>query len=311
MSAATSFAIIPLLIVLSIIIIIPILICIYVYRDASRRGMNAILWTLIAALAPALVGFIIYLLVRSGYSDLQCPACMAPVTEQYMVCPKCGARLKASCPSCGFPAEPDWTVCPKCATSLPENVSSYTVPAKKKDTALGKILVAVILIPIILLVLVAVLSYTNYTSGFTTGTTSLSVDEYKEHPEIMTWINSCDENSSKIYALRYTTESGGQKATYCLIYRPSAGRTDAVDVSYNVGLGGTNIEARFIEDTNHSNEEYKYKLTCISSYSNKHAGLMVFINGKKVACETTDVDFNPALFEQNQGINTNIAPANK
>ena len=57
------------LIVLSIGLIVPILIGVYVYRDANRRGMNAVMWTLIALIAPSLLGFIIYLLVRSSYSD--------------------------------------------------------------------------------------------------------------------------------------------------------------------------------------------------------------------------------------------------
>ena len=47
-------------VILAIIIIIPVMIGVYVYRDAARRGMNAVLWTLVAVLAPALVGFIVY-----------------------------------------------------------------------------------------------------------------------------------------------------------------------------------------------------------------------------------------------------------
>ena len=58
------------LIVLLIGLLVPILIGVYVYRDANRRGMNAVMWTLIALIAPSLLGFIIYLLVRSSYSNL-------------------------------------------------------------------------------------------------------------------------------------------------------------------------------------------------------------------------------------------------
>ena len=54
-------------------IAIPAAIGIYVYRDAKRRGMNAALWTLIALLAPSLVGFIIYLIVRGNYSAVIIP----------------------------------------------------------------------------------------------------------------------------------------------------------------------------------------------------------------------------------------------
>ena len=63
------------LVVLVALLTIPIMIGVYVYRDAKRRGMNAMAWTLIAVVAPALIGFIIYLLIRGNSPDLQCPQC--------------------------------------------------------------------------------------------------------------------------------------------------------------------------------------------------------------------------------------------
>lgn len=50
---------VTLVIYLAALICIPVLVGVYVYRDANSRGMNAALWTLIAILAPALIGFII------------------------------------------------------------------------------------------------------------------------------------------------------------------------------------------------------------------------------------------------------------
>ena len=93
---------IVLFVYLAVLIIVPILVGVYVFRDASRRGMNAALWTLIAVLVPILVGFIIYLLVRSSYPDLKCPQCGTPVRESYVSCPQCGARLKASSGGAGL-----------------------------------------------------------------------------------------------------------------------------------------------------------------------------------------------------------------
>ena len=66
----SSSAILILLIPLILLLIIPVSIGIYVWRDAKRRRMNAVLWTIIAVFAPTLIGFIVYLLVRSSYSDL-------------------------------------------------------------------------------------------------------------------------------------------------------------------------------------------------------------------------------------------------
>ena len=58
----------PAMIVLAIIFCLPILVGVYVYRDAVRRNMSAGLWALAAALVPAFIGLIVYLLVRSEYA---------------------------------------------------------------------------------------------------------------------------------------------------------------------------------------------------------------------------------------------------
>jgi ABC-type tungstate transport system substrate-binding protein len=52
------------LIVMAVLITVPVLMGVYVYRDAGRRNMNAAIWTLIALFAPLFTGFIVYLLVR-------------------------------------------------------------------------------------------------------------------------------------------------------------------------------------------------------------------------------------------------------
>ena len=150
---------------LIIFIAIPVIIGVYVYKDASRHNMNAPLWTLVAVVAPMFVGLIIYLIVRGNYSDLQCPKCAASVSPQYEACPMCGAKLKAACPNCGFGVEPEWIVCPKCAAPLPETQADITPPVKRPDKGLGKILVLVILIPVLLLGLILF----SMTSFFTTG----------------------------------------------------------------------------------------------------------------------------------------------
>lgn len=141
-----------LLIYLAVLVGIPVLIGVYVYRDASRRGMNAVLWTLVAVLAPAFVGLIIYLLVRGSYADLLCSACGAPVAQSYLSCPRCGARLKATCPGCSTPVEPDWRVCPRCGNPLPELGGDFTPPVRRQDKTLWKILLVVLLVPVLLVI---------------------------------------------------------------------------------------------------------------------------------------------------------------
>ena len=103
-----ALASITVLIIFAIALVIPVLIGVYVFRDASSRGMNAVLWTLIAVIAPSLIGFIIYLLVRGNYSNLKCGSCGADIREDFVICPVCGAKLKPTCPSCSFPVAPGW-----------------------------------------------------------------------------------------------------------------------------------------------------------------------------------------------------------
>lgn len=286
---------IALFVYLIILVGIPVLIGVYVYRDAVRRGMNAALWTLVVVLAPALVGFIIYLLVRSGYSDLKCPNCAAAVTEQYAVCPNCGARLKATCPSCGFTAEPDWAICPKCASPLPEHNDGFNPPIRKKDTALGKILLVVVLVPVLLLILLGLFSFSSFKNTAAINTAQMGIEQYEGRPEVTAWIKACDGDPSKTYALRYQTESGEQKATHYLIYRPSADKNADVSTGLQSGLFGANIQVTFHDNTDPAGTGNQ--LTCISNYSNKFAGLKVYSDDKKIDCEITEVDYNPTLFK--------------
>ena len=55
------FAFIPFM----MIFIFQLFLAIFVYNDSKKRGMNPVLWALITILMPNLIGFIIYLVVRS------------------------------------------------------------------------------------------------------------------------------------------------------------------------------------------------------------------------------------------------------
>ena len=50
-------------------LLVPILVGIYVYRDAKTRNMDALLWTLVSMLIPGLLGLIIYLIIRNNYTN--------------------------------------------------------------------------------------------------------------------------------------------------------------------------------------------------------------------------------------------------
>ena len=291
----------PLFMLMIIVVMLPLLIGVYVYRDAKRRGMNAVLWTLIAILAPSLIGFIIYLLVRGNYSNLKCPRCDATVTEQYVVCPKCGAKLKPSCPTCSTPVEPDWTVCPRCAQPLPEMQNDIVMPVRPKDKTLWKILAAIVIIPVVL-ILVLGLSFSAVSGGGSSSMRETTFDEYyadQEIPEstkeyVREWLEGLELRSDHVYALRYTHHIDPESKTkdyYYLIYVPGGGDVDRRGFGHSTDLFSSTFKLELEGSKNHDG------LYCAMTTSKKAAPqLRVTLDGKRLEDEITVVDFNPTLY---------------
>lgn len=252
------------LIFLSAVLIVPILIGVYVYRDAKRRGMNALVWTLIALFAPSLIGFIIYLLVRNSYSDLECPCCQTTIKDEYVLCPKCGAKLRPFCPNCSAPVEPDWKVCPRCASPLEEIGPDVVVPTRKKDKSLGVILLLVILVPVIFIVaFVGLFSFQMVgTTGSSGGTSIYAVNpnEYlvqMQSDEIVAWYQNCDDN--RVHVLTYGNES--EDMVYYLLYLPGLRDTREIDFDNNAGFFRNKLEIEYdVEGKN--NGEYLILVAC-------------------------------------------------
>lgn len=287
---------IVLLVYLAIVICIPALIGVYVYQDAKERGMNAALWTLIAVLSPALIGFIIYLLVRSSYSNLKCPQCQKTVSEQYVSCPNCGVKLKAACPGCLTPVEEGWKVCPKCAAPLPEFYDDVFAPVKKKDKMLGRILAAVILIPVLLIVVTVGSFFAFSGSSGTTGVTSMPVDEYLHevnNPQIEEWLNSCGEDYDKAYVLRNEASYGeeGQVKVQYLVYMPRVAEDSQMSMGTSAGMFGDTFELK-IGDSRGNRGNTVILVTWTGDAAPK---LKLYYGGDRVKCEITDVDYPVGL----------------
>lgn len=287
------------LVVLVALLTIPVMIGVYVYRDAKRRGMNAMAWTLIAVVAPALIGFIIYLLVRGNPPDLQCPQCAEPVTEQYVICPHCRAKLRPACPNCSFPVEADWKVCPKCAAPL-EGVEMPPVPPRRqRDRTLGKILIAIIVVPVALIAL-AVFGLTAFQS--VTGSTTMrevTFDEYDQEQEsemvreaVHEWLDSLEVRSDRAYALRYdySNELGAGQEHYYLFYVPAGGQSPSTSFGTDAGLFGTTLNLR-LERTGYSGSLY-----CVQTSVESTPKPRIVLGGKHIRCEVQVVDYNPTLF---------------
>lgn len=67
----------------------------YVYGDARRRGMPRVLWTLIAAFIPNLLGFLLYFALRQPIVS-PCTNCGQAVTAKQQFCPGCGQPRPAT-----------------------------------------------------------------------------------------------------------------------------------------------------------------------------------------------------------------------
>ena len=92
----------------------------YVYRDAKRRDMNPILWTLLCLLLSwpfFAIGFILYFQVREPL-PYPCPRCATMVSARFNFCPNCKCNLHPSCSNCKREVAETDKFCPYCAEDL-------------------------------------------------------------------------------------------------------------------------------------------------------------------------------------------------
>ena len=290
-----AFMAIPVLIVVALAACLPFVLGVYVYRDAARRGMNAILWALVAVLAPSLIGLLVYLLVRGNYSDLRCPRCDEPVRELFVICPRCGAKLRPSCPNCAMPVEPDWKLCPRCAQPLPEIQTDVCVPARAKDRSMWKVLAVVILVPVLVIALLF-FAMRIPAGGGAVGVNKTTVSEYygemalrgraDEAAKVKDWAESVDFTVRTAYALRYTNEYNQH---FFLVYIPSIGDTTRTSIGQSTSIFGTALKLEL--------DASGGEIAFFSLYSSaeKTPNLKIKVDGKTMPCEITTVDYDPTL----------------
>ena len=261
----------------ALVIAIPIIIGVYVYRDAKNRSMPPALWTVIAVLAPGFIGFIIYLIVRSDYPAMHCPKCGGGIRDEFIVCPHCGAELKARCKNCGFPLESGWKRCPQCAAAA-ENEAAVSGANGRSDRGLKTVLLLVIIIPvaICLLLIVGLLAY-NFTSSASSMTLNDNIPQaqVETHSELVEWMERCDENGPGVYVLRnISTGNSGEVSTEYLLYR-NGGSYMSYSSIQDDGLFQKPIIAVEFEER----DDLKTKDGCLSYY-------------KYVGCRSIDLDIS-------------------
>lgn len=283
-------ATVSLLLVLLFVILVPVLIGVYVWRDARGRGMNAVLWTLIAVLAPTFIGLIIYLIVRGSYSNLRCPVCAGRVTEQYVVCPNCGTKLRATCPNCGMAAEPEWKVCPHCARTLPTENADVRSPVQKKDRALGKILLAVILVPILLIVL-SLVTFTSTGYAGSVAVSQVAVEEYLaecDEVDIREWIQVCSElDGKRAYVLQNQVQQGDEYVTGYLVYLPFARECNS-ETNKQQTLFEHILQLEVIDHGDGTSHGMIWEIQ--ETNSEGFSSIEVVYNGEELECEVHGID---------------------
>lgn len=286
-----------LIFVVALFLVLPILIGVYVYRDANSRGMNAALWTLIAALAPSGIGLIIYLVVRSDYNSLECPNCKAPILEEYSSCPKCGTSLKAKCTNCGKAIASGWQNCAHCGEPVPADAMIPTLP-KRKDNGLGKILVAVILIPV-LIISTLVFGLASFRSGHPTSVGSVDgmrIEDFAENKVVSDWLKSCDASGTGIYVLEYQypkDKSSNLNRSSYIVYRTGLSKDVSVAA---VGFQNFFKESLRVEyNDSEITGATDYHIYQVDYSTTAKVQLEVLVNGQKADYKLT-TSTNPLLF---------------
>lgn len=157
MGVGITFAfIVPLIVLFALAI--PIIVCIYIYKDATRRNTNPLLWVILALVLPFPIGLIIYLVLRDqSFVSTRCKTCGASVKKNYRVCPECGSTLKSGCPNCGCDIEPGWVACPQCGTNVSGYSGNGTDGGKGFDKSLRNVIIAAVSIFVALIIAVITL----------------------------------------------------------------------------------------------------------------------------------------------------------
>ena len=101
----TMFAYSSAALVFSVLAAVWILCLGFVFADARRRNMRAVLWVLVAAFFPHLLGFLLYFVLRQPI-PATCPHCGRTVPAHQRFCSWCG-NAQAAPPSSPGPLTPN------------------------------------------------------------------------------------------------------------------------------------------------------------------------------------------------------------
>ncbi|MGH9513300.1 MAG: zinc ribbon domain-containing protein [Terriglobales bacterium] len=104
----------------------------YVNRDAGRRGMSRLAWTLLAIFIPHALGIVLYFVLRKP-RILTCSQCGGVVEPGFGFCPQCRGRLNAVCFHCKRGVNAADIFCPYCGGDLGVGGNPVSVPVPNQS----------------------------------------------------------------------------------------------------------------------------------------------------------------------------------
>ncbi|MBQ9648562.1 MAG: hypothetical protein IJV43_09425, partial [Oscillospiraceae bacterium] len=125
-----------------------------------------------------------------------------------------------------------------------------------------------------------------------------SFDEYDMEQEseiirqsVHEWLDGLEPRYDRAYALRYDYARGSNQEHFFLIYIPAGiGGMTHNSFGSRTGLFGTALVLETEQTVNNGS------LLCVSSTADTPPKLQIKLDGKKLPCEVTVVDYNPTLF---------------
>jgi RNA polymerase subunit RPABC4/transcription elongation factor Spt4 len=100
----------------------------YINRDAGRRDMSRLGWTLIAIFVPHALGIVLYFVLRKP-RVLNCTQCGAALESGFGFCPRCRSPLHAICPHCQRGVNAGDKFCPYCGGDVGTSGNTVSAPA--------------------------------------------------------------------------------------------------------------------------------------------------------------------------------------
>jgi len=124
------FVVVPAVLVGGTLLACVILLIGYINRDAGRRGMSRLAWTLIAIFVPNALGVVLYFVLRKPRLA-HCPQCGTTVEPGFGFCPRCRHRLSPVCPHCQRSVNAEDKFCPYCGGDLVPGMTAEVPSAKQ------------------------------------------------------------------------------------------------------------------------------------------------------------------------------------